>query len=104
MSKTILSLIAVLFICPLMSFERNPKQDIPKERTYTVVIPAKLAQPLFTLISGGSIDDLTVGQAKDLAKIVNGQLLEQSEKYRIEDSLAQSKLKKQASDTATKKK
>lgn len=74
-----------------------------KERTYTVVIPARLAQPLFTLISGGSIDDLTVGQAKDLAKVVNGQLLEQSDKFHIEDSLAELKAKKAAADTTKKK-
>jgi len=73
-----------------------------KERTYTVIIPAHLAQPLFTLIGGGSIDDLTVGQAKELSKVINGQLQEQARKYFVEDSVAQSKIKKPATDTTKK--
>jgi hypothetical protein len=91
MSKTILSLIAVLFICPLMSFERNPKQETPKERTYTVVIPEHLINPFYSILNGGSVDNLTVGQMKELTATVNNQVQSQYQKYHIEDSIALSK-------------
>jgi len=71
------------------------------ERTYTITIPTHLAAPLFNLVNGSqTIDELTVGQVKELTKVVNGQLQEQSRKYFVEDSISQSKIKKPTQDTS----
>jgi hypothetical protein len=79
--------IALLTILAIFSFKIADQ----KEHNYTVTIPEHLIQPFYSLINGGSIDNLTVGQMKELTQIINSQVQPQYAKYREEDSIELSK-------------
>lgn len=87
--KKIISILTLVVITTLFSF----KQQQQTERSYTVIIPEHLIQPFYSIINGGSVDNLTVGQMKELTKVINDQVQPQYAKYYHEDSLAAAKNK-----------
>ena len=94
--KKITAILTLVVITTLFSF-KNQQQT---ERNYTVIIPEHLIQPFYSIINGGSVDNLTVGQMKELTKVINDQVQPQYAKYSREDSIANAKNKP---DTTRKK-
>jgi len=87
--KKITAILTLVVITTLFSF-KNQQQA---ERNYTIILPEHLIQPFYSIINGGSVDNLTVGQMKELTKVINDQVQPQYAKYFREDSIANAKNK-----------
>ena len=99
--KSILFSIALLLTFSISANAQKEQTNVQKERSYTITVPEHLIQPFYSIINGGSVDNLTVGQMKELTKVVNEQVTPQYRKYYIEDSTAQARIK---ADSTTHKK
>lgn len=91
--KKAIAVLSLTALTTLFSFKQNQQT----ERQYTVIIPEHLIQPFYSIINGGSVDNLTVGQMKELTKVINDQIQPQYAKYYREDSIANAKNKPQDS-------
>lgn len=91
MKQLIIFIFASLVITGIYSFQSTTPPK--KERTYTIIVPAHLANALWKVLHGEQ-DNVSVGEYKEFMPSVENQILTQARDYRtqdIADSIHQSK-------------
>ncbi len=87
------SIVVTSVICALLFAMLAFKEQTYQGRTYTIILPEKLGNSFYQMITGNA-DAVPLGEYKEISASVIPQLMQQNKKFVEDDSVAAAKLKK----------